>query len=328
MSLTETAAAVNGAFSSIPVIDMSKCGTPEGKLATALEIRDACIRVGFFYIRNHGISQSCLDNAFTMMQKYFDLPMATKMKLYHKSQDSNFKGYSPPFDSNIDSANNDKGDLHEGFEVGWEEIEAKENDEKRANDGVMRGANVWPEDDYPDSEKFALNITINVGRKLFPLFALALDLPETYFDDKTRNAAALMRMLHYPSHDGYPDIDEDNPGIGAHSDILWQQPEIQVLQVMNSEKQWINATPIEGTLVVNIGDQLAFWTNDIFKSTIHRVINKTGKERYSIPLFFGTDYHVNIEPIPTCVTADRPAKYSPITSGEYVNKRLREMYHA
>lgn len=88
--------------------------------------------------------------------------------------------------------------------------------------------------------------------------------------------------------------------------------------------------------------------DDVFKSTVHRAMNKSGKERYSIPLFFGTDYHVNIEvrgfsyeteisikwsicislqPIPSCVSADRPAKYSPITAGEHVSKRLKDMYH-
>ncbi|KAG8214934.1 hypothetical protein J3R82DRAFT_10124 [Butyriboletus roseoflavus] len=228
--------------------------------------------------------------------------MATKMKLHHKTV-ANFKGYSPPLDSNIDSANNDKGDFHEGFEIGWEEIQAKAHDEKRANDGAMAGANVWPSDNCTEFREACLeyyHAAVNVGKVLFPLFALALELPETYFDDKTRNSAAIMRTLHYPLQDGHPEIDDDTPGIGAHTDfecftILWQQPGILALQVMNSQKRWIDAPAIKDTLVINIGDQLALWTNDVFKSTVHRAMNKSGKERYSIPLFFGTDYHVNIE---------------------------------
>ena len=120
-----------------------------------------------FAIQNHGVPQSCLDKVFTAMQTYFSLPMATKMKvyllsyhceapllswfitkLYHKTV-ANFKGYNPPLDSNIDPTNNNKGDFHEGFEIGWEEIEKKAYDEKRVNDGAMAGANVWPSDDYP-----------------------------------------------------------------------------------------------------------------------------------------------------------------------------------
>jgi len=256
------------------------------------------------------------------------------MKLNHKTV-AGFKGYSPPLDANIDPTNNNKGDFHEGFEIGWEELERKAIDEKRTNDGAMAGANVWPSDDCPGFRHACLeyyHAAMGVGRALLPLFALALELPETYFADMTKNSAAIMRTLHYPLQDGHPDVDDETPGIGAHTDfecftILWQQPDIQVLQVMNSEKRWINAPPITDTLVINIGDQLALWTNDMFKSTVHRAMNKSGKERHSIGLFFGTDYHVNIEPIPSCVSADRPAKYSPITAGDYVNKRLKDAYH-
>ncbi|KIJ09305.1 hypothetical protein PAXINDRAFT_17604 [Paxillus involutus ATCC 200175] len=328
MSLAESAAGVDpsGAFTSIPIIDLTKGATLEGRAALAQEVRDACMKVGFFYVQNHGIPQTCFDNVLAAMQTYFGLPMEAKMKLYHKTV-ANFKGYSPPLDANIDAANNDRGDFHEGFEIGWEEFEVKANDEKRADDGAMAGANVWP-DDYPGFRDACLeyyHAAVNVGKTLFPLFALALELPETYFDDKTKNSAAIMRALHYPLQECHPDGDSETPGIGAHTDfecftILWQQPDIQTLQVMNSEKRWIDAPPIKDTLVINIGDQLALWT-------IHRAMNKSGKERYSIPLFFGTDYHVNIAPIPSCVSADRPAKYSPITAGDYVNKRLKDMYH-
>ncbi|KIJ59069.1 hypothetical protein HYDPIDRAFT_118899 [Hydnomerulius pinastri MD-312] len=297
MSLADSAAAVNGAFTSIPVIDLSKRTTPKGRVALAQEIRDACMKVGFFYIKNHGIPPECLHKVLAAMKEYFALDSETKLKLHHKNY-SGFKGYSPPLDANIDPTNNTKGDFHEGFEIGWEEIKAKDNDEKRANDGAMAGANVWPSE-CPRFREACLEYyheAVGVGKVLFPLFALALNLPETYFDDECFT-------------------------------ILWQQPGITALQVRNSEKRWIDAIPIDGTLVINIADQLALWTNDVFKSTVHRAMNKSGQERYSIPLFFGTDYHVNIEPIPSCVSADRPSKYSPITAGEYVNQRLKNMYH-
>ncbi|KIN94853.1 hypothetical protein M404DRAFT_1007981 [Pisolithus tinctorius Marx 270] len=321
MSLPQTAASVSGTFDSIPVVDIGCVSTPEERAALAQQIRDACMNVGFFYISNHGIPQETIDEVFSAMKAYFSLPLETKMKLYHKEV-ANFKGYAPVLDSNIDPAN--RGDLHESFEIGWEELLAKENDEKRVNDGAMSGANIWPLEPAGFREACLgyYHAAVGVGKVLFRLFALALDLPETYFDDKTRDSAANMQVLHYP-----PQTGSDDDRIQCFT-ILWQEPGIQALQVLNSEsRQWINAPPIPGTLVVNIADQLARWTNDVFRSTVHRAINRSGVRRHSIPLFFGTDYHVQIEPMPSCVSPERPPKYEPIAAGDYVRKRLEEKYH-
>lgn len=329
MSLAEAAAPVSGAFDGVPIIDIGHVSTPEERIALAQQIRDACMSVGFFYISNHGIPQETIDQVFSAIKVYFSLPLETKMRLFHREV-SNFKGYEPVLDSNTDPGN--KGDFHEAFEIGWEELVPKEHDEKRVNDGAMAGANVWPSEPAGFREA-CLNYyhaAVGVGKVLFHLFALALDLPETYFDDKTKNCSATMRFHHYPPQTG-PE-DDGIVGIGAHSDfecftMLWQEPDIQALQLLNSEKQWINAPPIPGTLVINIGDQLARWTNDVFRSTVHRAINRTGVHRYSIPLFFSTDYHVQVEPMPTCVSPERPPKYEPVVAGEYIQQRLRDLYY-
>uniref|UniRef100_A0A8H7XP53 Isopenicillin N synthase-like Fe(2+) 2OG dioxygenase domain-containing protein n=1 Tax=Psilocybe cubensis TaxID=181762 RepID=A0A8H7XP53_PSICU len=107
--------------------------------------------------------------------------------------------------------------------------------------------------------------------------------------------------------------------------ILWQD-RAGGLQVQNTAGKWVDAVPIPGTLVVNLGDQFARWTNDVFKSTLHRVINRSGVERYSIPLFFGTNYDVLLEPIHTCVSPGSPSKYEIVTAGEYVKSRLEATY--
>jgi len=138
-----------------------------------------------------------------------------------------------------------------------------------------------------------------------------------------------MRALHYPPQTG--PIDKQVIGIGAHTDfecftILWQQPGIQALQVRNTRDEWVDAPPIPGTLVINLGDQFARWTNDIFKSTVHRAANRSGARRYSIPLFFGTDYGVPLEPIASCVSVERPPRYEVMTAGDYVKTRLQATY--
>ncbi|KAH0586038.1 putative iron/ascorbate oxidoreductase [Termitomyces sp. J132] len=316
-------------FKEIPIIDLANISNndPAVQQALAAGIRDACVNVGFFYVRNHGISEGTISATLEVAKEFFALPLETKMKLEnHKTP--NFKGYSPLLSGNNNPDN--AGDLQEGFEFGWEPIDpltARDDEDSE----TMSGANVWPLE-LPELRRKALkyyHAAVNLGKSLFPLFALALNLPSTFFDDKTQNSAALMKLLHYPPQTGA--FDERVIGIGAHTDwecftILWQEPNIQALQVLNSEKQWVSAPPIPGTLVINLGDQFARWTNDIFKSTVHRAVNRSGVHRYSIPLFFGTDYNVRLEPVPGCVSPKRPARYEVTTAGEYVKGRLQATY--
>ncbi|KAK0244550.1 hypothetical protein EDD85DRAFT_808536 [Armillaria nabsnona] len=318
-------------FQEIPIIDLAMISTedPGRKKALADKVRAACVDVGFFYVTNHGISETIIQEAVDRSKDFFSLPLEDKMMIENKKS-PNFKGYSPLLSGNNDPDND--GDLQEGFEFGLEQIEPQpQGQDDSSDDGVMTGANVWPSQ-LPEFRRAALqyyHAAVNLGKKLFPLFALALDLSENFFEDKTRHSAALMKMLHYPPQTG--PVDGRVLGIGAHTDwecftILWQEPGIQALQVLNSNQEWIDAPPIPGTMVINLGDQLARWTNDVFKSTVHRAINRSGVRRYSIPLFFGTDYGVKLEPIPSCVSTERPMKYEVITAGEYVKAKLKATY--
>ncbi|KAF9453148.1 Clavaminate synthase-like protein [Macrolepiota fuliginosa MF-IS2] len=324
-------------FEEIPVIDFKAATSndPRARRELADLIRDACINVGFFYLKNHGIPQELIDKTVEAGKRFFTLPDEEKMKLdIHKS--SNYKGYTALLGENTNAEG--LGDLHEGFDIGWEP-ESEPNQDTQSmvrEDGAMTGGNVWPNPkDLPGFRKAFLayyHSVIKLGKLLFPIFALALDLPETFFDDKTTKPAAIMRLLHYPPQSPTKlDAQDDRQiGIGSHTDyecftILWQDS-AGGLQVQNASGKWIDAIPVAGTVVVNLGDQFSRWTNDVFKSTVHRVINRSGLERYSIPLFFGTDYEVLLEPIPTCVSPGTPIKYEVVTAGEYVRSRLEATY--
>ncbi|KAJ7268053.1 hypothetical protein C8J57DRAFT_354178 [Mycena rebaudengoi] len=328
MSLT--AIEKSAPFKAVPVIDLSNISSADPAIRRTLvdEIRHACINVGFFYVKNHGIPEEIIQETLAMMRKFFDLPLDAKLDI-ENTKTANFKGYSAVLSGNNDPSN--AGDLQEGFEFGFEEIEPDKAPRTPEADGVMAGANVWPSQ-LPEFRTAALEYyhrALNLGKLLFPLFALALDLPSDFFDDKTKHSAALMRLLHYPPQEAA--TNDRVIGIGAHTDwecftILWQEPGIQALQVLNSSKEWVDAPATEGTLVINLGDEFARWTNDVFRSTVHRAINSSGRRRYSIPLFFGTDYDVRLEPIPSCVSAERPARYEVVTAGEYVKSRLQATY--
>ncbi|KAI0683098.1 Clavaminate synthase-like protein [Earliella scabrosa] len=315
-------------FEDIPIINLADARNPDPAVRRALadEIRNACINVGFFYVMNHGIPEETISATVDAAKRFFALPPDTKMAMdIHKS--ANFKGYTALLGENTNPEN--RGDLHEGFDLGWEELSGA----SRADDGAMTGDNVWPDSDsipgFREAVLHYYHAAVRLGKSLFPLFALALDLPENFFDDKTTKPAAIMRLLYYPPQTG--PVDDRIQGIGAHTDyecftILWQQEDVQALQVLNANGKWVNAVPIPGTLVVNLGDQFARWTNDVFRSTVHRAVNRSGVERYSIPLFFGTDYDVKLEALPSCVSDDYPAQYEVVTAGEYVKSRLEATY--
>ncbi|TFK40456.1 hypothetical protein BDQ12DRAFT_679443 [Crucibulum laeve] len=319
-------------FEEIPVIDFKDANSKDPVIRRELadRIRDACINVGFFYLKNHGISHHFITDTIDAGKRFFSLPEPVKMELdIHKS--SNYKGYTALLGENTNSEG--QGDLHEGFDIGWEPQEASVEENAPIDNSPMNGGNVWPKD-LPGFKEPVLayyHAAVDLGKRLFPLFALALDLPENFFDDKTTKPAAIMRILHYPPQN-LTDIavNDKQIGIGAHTDyecftILWQD-QSGGLQVQNMKGQWIDAVPIAGTVVVNLGDQFARWTNDIFKSTLHRVMNRSGHERFSIPLFFGTDYNVRLEPIPSCASPGSLAKYDVVTAGDYVKSRLEATY--
>ncbi|KAL1405007.1 hypothetical protein Q8F55_008625 [Vanrija albida] len=325
-------------FDSIPVIDMTDARHPdfEKRLALAHQVRDACLNEGFFYVKNSGVDEQVVDATYAQSKAFFKLPAEVK-KSIDISKSDNFRGYMGLLTENNDPAN--KGDYHEAFNLGLDPSIRPDAAQTDSDDAKLRhGGNLWPAaEDWSDAGEFKATTldyykeVLALGERLFPLFALALDLPETFFDDKIRNSAAIMRLLFYPAL-SEDDADELMPGIGAHTDFecftILRQDDVQALQVSNREGKWIDAKCIPNTFVINIGDQFARWTNDIFVSTRHRVLPARARDRYSIPFFFGCDHDVVMDPIPTCVSEDRPNKYEVMTAGDYVHMRLSDIYAA
>jgi len=320
-------AAKTSDFSEIPQIDLAPMAgdDPVAKQATAKALRDACVNVGFLYVKNHGVPQAVIDGIFAQCPRFFGLPLEEKMKI-HVKKSSNNSGYTPLLEENTDETA--LGDLHEGFDMA---NELPADDPYGKGREALYGTNLWPEGlpGFHEAMQAYFDAMLALGDRLFRAFALALDLPEDYFAPMVTKPTAVLRILSYPSQEG--EIDQRQIGIGAHTDyecftILGQQPGIQALQVQNGKGEWVSAPPIPGTFVVNIGDQMARWTNDVFASTRHRALNLSGKARYSMPFFLGTNYDTLIEALPSCVGPDRPAKYPPVIAGEYVLSRFDATY--
>lgn len=162
-------------------------------------------------------------------------------------------------------------------------------------------------------------VRLQLARKMIRIFALALELPEDYFDSVTTHPGADAVFIHYPGVQA-KNPDSIDAGIGSHTDIqcltlLWQDMS-GGLQVLSADGEWLDAAPIEGTLVVNIGDLLQRLSNNKFKSTVHRVFNRQTSSRYAMPFFLGFNPESICSVVPTCVDDEHPALYPPISSGQ------------
>lgn len=314
-------------FTEIPQIDFGPMASEDiaDRLKVAAALKDACMNVGFFYLRNHGVPQEVIDATFDAAKRFFATPFEEKMRI-HIRQSNNHRGYGPLLEENTDPTA--KGDLHEAFDLS---LDIPADDAEVLAGHTLHGPNVWPESvpNFREPLTHYYDEMILLGRRIFQAFALALELDEDFFAPKIKRPGSSMRVLYYPPQEGV--IDEKQIGIGAHSDyecftILAQGGDVEALQVLNASGEWISAPPIPGAFVVNIGDQMARWSNDLFKSTLHRVINRSGRERYSIPFFYGCDYATILTPLPNCVDEEHPAKYEPVTAYEYVSGRFAETY--
>ena len=167
-----------------------------------------------------------------------------------------------------------------------------------------------------------------LGRGLHRLFARDLGLPEAYFEDKLDRPLATLRILHYPPH---PEgADPALRGAGEHTDYgnvtLLVTDGTPGLEVRDRSGAWIAAPHVPGAFVCNIGDCLMRWSNDIYVSTPHRVVNSSGRERYSMAFFLDPNPDALVECLPGCSGPGRPARYPPVTGAEYLRQRLDATY--
>ncbi|MDH3691588.1 MAG: isopenicillin N synthase family oxygenase [Gammaproteobacteria bacterium] len=315
-------------FFQIPVIDLaplvSKRKSEVAQMARELD--SACADTGFFYVANHGVSATVITESYTQSQKFFAQPESVKREVDFRRSSVIVRGYVPLRETHADIAA--KPDLHEAFEVG---LELPPDDPDYLAGVRAYGPNQWPEG-LPGfrTAVYAYYEEMRVlGERLFQAFALALGLSPDFFADKIDKPTGYLRMLHYPAHDNLSD--ESSWGIGPHTDYecftILSQDDAGGLQVQNSAGAWIEAPPIAGTFIVNLGDIMARWTNDRYQSTPHRVINRSGHDRYSMAHFFGANYHTIVECLPGCHDPDNPPRYPPVVAGEWALENVIAAYY-
>ena len=311
-------------FTSIPVIDISPLYGDDlaGARAVAADIRRASIEAGFFYIRGHHMPPDLMRATLMASKFFFSRPDAEKRAIQVNGA---HRGYVPFAQTTL--GRQYKADLKESFNFAFP-FSADDPDVVAGK--PLIGVNQWPqgEEVWRSVLEDYYRTLFEVGQRVLEGFAIALEAPRTYFRDLYKRPLVRTRLLHYPPQ---PEgSGEDQFGAAPHTDwgcmtLLWQD-QVGGLQVRNRAGQWIDAPYIEGTFVVNIGDMLERWSNDLFVSTPHRVVNASGRERYSIPMFYDPDFDTAVECLPNCSGPGNPPKYPRTVAGEYITAKYDEAY--
>jgi isopenicillin N synthase-like dioxygenase len=308
----------------IPIIDFAPAssGDAQGLRTVAQQVRDACTGVGFFYIRNHGVPQPVIERAAAAARGFFHHPLEKKRAV---AADANHRGFHAMGDALMYGAR--RPDRKEFFSIG---LELPPDDPNVLAGEPLRGPNNWPSF-MPALQPalYAYHQAVGAcGAALLRVVALSLGLEPGFFAARYAKPLQRTQIIYYPPQD--PAGGDDEFGVAPHTDygcitLLWQD-DSGGLQVRNrASRSWIEATPIAGTFVVNVGDLLARWSNDRFASTPHRVINRSGRERFSIATFYDPDFATVVDPRDLGTPAAE-CLYEPVRAGEHILSRFDQSF--
>jgi isopenicillin N synthase-like dioxygenase len=294
-------------------------GTP-AQIAQALG--DSFKTYGFAKVIDHGLDPARVKEAWRLSKELFDQPVDAKLRGYDAGI-AGQRGYTP-FKTEI-AKGADHHDLKEFWHVG-RTMPAGHPDSSML-------PNIWP-DSVPDFREVYEQLYADfdrVGARILSYIAIYLGLSPEWFDDKINVGNSILRLLHYPPIEG------DTDGCiraGAHEDInlitLLLGAEEAGLQILRPDGSWMDVSPPEGGIAVNVGDMLQRLCNHVLPSTTHRVVNPSGERskfsRYSMPFFLHLNSDYPIATLPECISAENPNRYpEPILADDYLRERLIEI---
>ena len=320
-------------MTTVPIIDITGCEHGGPTLdRVAEQVDDACRRVGFLQLAGHGIDSDVIGAMLQSAERFFHGPDTVKRSCRPRSPEIN-RGWAPlgseslAYSLGVDAP----PDLFEAFNIGHE-FDA-EDPVHVAEQHRFFAPNLWPEGD--DAFRTALldywDAAEAVAHRLCSIFAVALGMPWDFFEQHTGRSPDVMRVNWYERSAGAPAPTYGQQRMGAHTDygvltVLYADP-VPGLEIIGPDGAWTPVEPEEGCLLVNLGDLLAQWTNDRWRSTLHRVAPPASTDggpalRRSVAFFHEADADALVEPLPTCVTVDRPARYGAVTAGQHLMDKL------
>lgn len=305
--------------SSIPTVDLS---APDA----AAQIVDAYSTVGFAYLVNHGVDPELLAALFDASRQFHASSAVDKQTIALDELHRGFIAINTSTDRNSTLAEVTKPNQSESFMLMRDDA----LDSQHVQAGrYLAGPNQWPEwmpDFQPVMQRYH-DTMIVVGMRLVELIAKGLDAPVEELAANFEPPTTWLRLLHYPPRP--PAAPDDLYGSAPHCDFgfvtILAQDNTGGLQVQSVEGEWLDVPPVEGAFVMNVGDMLHRWSNGRLRSTPHRVINRSGAERYSCPFFFDPFVGTVITPLASCVGADGPL-FAPTDFGQFLRNELEASY--
>jgi isopenicillin N synthase-like dioxygenase len=303
----------------VPLIDLA---SPDA----ADEIGNACERVGFFAIVNHGVPADVLHSLWSTARGFFDLPLADKQAVAMPYTGYPY-GYAPvAYEALARSVGTTSlPDMKESLAIG--PVDAATHPFTDPDEASVWSPNLWPSS-LPHLQiawETAYREFAALAARLLGHMASALKLDQTYFDALIDRHTSAMRALNYPLVNGTA---TGQQRAGAHTDygtltVLFPDPKVGGLEVQRPDGTWASVPPEPGVLVVNLGDAMARWTNDRWRSTLHRVV-PAPERRQSIAFFHNANWDAVIECLPTCLNAPaEPARYEPMHAGPHLMAKFR-----
>lgn len=308
----------------LPIIDFAAFGdgTTAQKRHIGALIGAACRETGFFMLANHRLDETIKNAAFAAAHDFFDRTAEEKAAIAIEKSACH-RGWYGPGGEVLDAAKQPQGDMKEGLKIG-RDLPA---DHILVQQGTpLHGPNQWPrQDGFKDAMLAAYTACETLSRQLMAAFALSLDLPETHFDACLTLPMATLSPLRYPPHPS-----ESTLGAGAHTDFgcltLLLQHDVAGLEIQQPDGSWLRVPCDPSLIVVNIGDMMARWTNNLYASTRHRVINRSAQTRHSMAFFFDPDAAADLGPLPGCLADGDKAAYPSATCLQHLLMKIEASF--
>lgn len=311
----------------VPVVDMS--ADPD---VMGAELDEICRTVGFFQITGHGIPDDVAEPAWTMATKFFDLPLGDKLSVARPTPDYPY-GYIPLAGESLSQSMTDAAppDLKEVFNIGPPVVPAHRFADP--DEAWVCSPNLWPAA-LPELEATwtaYYDALRELSNRLMSLFARGLGLPPGFFAGQTGQGPNALRAINYPARDVAP-----LPGqlrAGTHTDYgtltILRQDAVGGLEVLDLDGRWAGVESVPGAFVINIGDLMARWTNDRWRSTAHRVVDPPDPSaatarRQSMPYFQNANWSAEITCLPTCLESGEKPRYEPVLAGPHLMRKFRK----